>query len=199
MSIAEALITADEYCDMPDDGRRSELVRGRIIELPPPNFFHGKACGKISFYLMTWIFSRDLGHLVTNDTGIITERDPDTLRGADVAYYSYARLPKDSSPKKYPNVAPDLVVEVRSPSDRWREIHTKVAEYLNLGIPVVCVLDPEPQTARLYYPDQPDRTLGPDDEIPTFPNACPTSGSWFAVSSNGRRPRAEARARVVPE
>lgn len=168
MSIADALITADEYSDMPDDGRRTELVRGRIIELPPPNFFHGFVCVEIAAVLREWVRAHNLGRVVSNDSGIITQRNPDTLRGADVAYYSYARLPKDSTPRKYPNVAPELVVEVKSPSDRWRDIHSKVAEYLNLDVLVVCVLDPDTRTGRLYYPDQPDRTLGPDDEL-TFP------------------------------
>jgi Uma2 family endonuclease len=172
MSVAEALITADEYCDMPDDGRRTELVRGRIIELSRPTFLHGIACARMAFVIMTWLSQRDLGRVVTNDTGILTQRDPDTLRGADVAYYSYARLPKDTTPKKYPNVPPDLVVEVKSPTDRWSEILAKVAEYLDLGVPVVCLLNPETRSAILYSQDQEQRTLGPDDEL-TFPECLP--------------------------
>jgi len=172
MSIAEALITADEYCDLPDDGRRTELVRGRIIEVTRPGFHHGITCARMAFVLMSWIVDRNLGRVVSNDTGILTQRHPDTLRGADVAYYSFMRLPKESTPKKYPDVPPDLVIEVKSPTDRWREIHTKVAEYLNLGVPVVCVLDPDTQTARLYHADLPDQTFGPDDEL-TFPEALP--------------------------
>jgi Uma2 family endonuclease len=172
MATAEALMTAEEFGRMPDDGRRTELVRGRIVELPPTNFLHGLICCAISFSLRAWVGERHLGRVVTNDSGIVTRRDPDTLRGADVAYYSYARLPQDSTPKQYPDVAPELVVEVRSPSDRWRDIHAKVAEYLNLGVLVVCVIDPEPKSIHLYYPDQPNRTLGPDDEL-TFPDCLP--------------------------
>ena len=53
----------------------------------------------------------------------ITERDPDTLRGADFAFYSYTQVPKGSFPKRgYLKVPPDLVVEVRSPDDRWKNI-----------------------------------------------------------------------------
>ena len=172
MSIAEALMTVEGYADMPDDGRRTELVRGRIIELTRPNFVHGYICGQVSYLLNAWISGRDLGRIVTNDSGIVTQREPDTLRGADVAYYSFARLPKDSIPRPYPDVAPDLVVEVRSPNDRWRDLHAKVAEYLNIGVLVVCVLDPEPRAAHLYYPDHPNRTLGADDEL-TLPECLP--------------------------
>jgi Uma2 family endonuclease len=172
MATAEALMTVEEYAEMPDDGRRTELVRGRIIELTRPTFLHGYVCLEIASILRNWVKERGLGRVVGNDSGIVTERNPDTLRGADVAYYSYARLPKDRVPEKYPNVAPDIVIEVRSPSDRWRDIHAKVAEYLNMGVLVVCVLDPEPQSAHLYYPDQPNRTLGPNDEL-TFPECLP--------------------------
>ena len=172
MSIAEAVLTVDEYYDLPDDGRRTELVRGRIIPMPPPDFLHGYVSLEIGSVLRAWIKERNLGRAVSNDSGILTQHDPDTLRAADVAYYSFARLPKETTPKKYPDVPPDLVIEVKSPSDRWREIHTKVAEYLNLGVPVVCVLDPDTLTARLYYPDLPDQILGPDDEL-TFPECLP--------------------------
>ncbi len=172
MSVAEALITAEEYCDMPDDGRCTELVRGRIIELTRPTFLHGYVCVEMATALRAWVKARELGRVVSNDTGILTQRDPDTLRGADVAYYSFARLPKESTPRKYPDDAPELVIEVRSPSDRWRKIYAKVAEYLDLGVLVVCVLDPDTQSAHLYYSDHPARTLGPDDEL-TFPECLP--------------------------
>ena len=172
MSIAEALITAEEFAEMPDDGRSLELVEGRIIELPPPKARHGKICSQVARILGQHVRAQDLGTILINDAGIITRRDPDSVRGADVAYYSHARMPRGPAPDSYSEVAPELIFEVGSSSDRWRDVETKVAEYLNLGVPVVCVLDPEPQTARLYYPDQPDRTLGPDDEL-TFPECLP--------------------------
>ena len=172
MSVAEALLTVEDYSEMPDDGRRTELVRGRIVELSRPNFLHGFVCAKIAFALLTWLANRPLGWVISNDSGIITNRNPDTLRGADVAYYSFARLPQDSKPRKYPEVAPELVFEVRSPGDRWREIYAKVAEYLDLGVLVVCVLDPETRTAHLYDSDHPARVLGADDEL-TFPECLP--------------------------
>ena len=172
MASVETLITAEEFGRMPDDGRRTELVRGRVIELPPPRMRHGQVCGLVSFHLMTHARANDLGHVLINDTGVVTEHDPDTVRGADVAYFSFARLAKGRLPAEYPTVPPELVIEVRSPSDRWRDILAKVAEYLEAGVLVVCVLDPESRAAHLYYPDQPNRTLGPDDEL-TFPECLP--------------------------
>ncbi|MDB5352513.1 MAG: hypothetical protein JWN86_3760 [Planctomycetota bacterium] len=60
---------------------------------------------------------------------------------------------------------PELVIEVRSTSDRWRDIHEKVTESLKAGVTVVIVLDPEPQTAHVFGPDEPPRTLKADEEL----------------------------------
>ena len=106
-----------------------------------------------------------LGHVLSNDAGVITERGPDTVRGADVAFYSYARLPKGPLPSDYGPEVPELIVEVRSPGDRWRDVHEKVGEYLRVGVLVVVVLDPEPRTAHLFFADQPPRTLTADDDL----------------------------------
>ena len=172
MASVETPLAAEEFGRMPDDGRRTELVQGRIVELPPPKAVMGRSAFEFAFLLGDFVEDHDLGHIVINDAGIITERNPDTIRGADIAYYSYARLPRGPVPDSYSDVAPELVIEVRSPSDRWADIQEKVDEYLKAGVLIVCVLDPEPQTARLYYPDQPPRTLGPDDEL-TLPDVLP--------------------------
>jgi Uma2 family endonuclease len=165
MAIGEALITAEEFGQMPDDGRFTELVRGRIIELPQPNLRHGQVCMNVAFILGMFTRERDLGHVLINDTGVITHRDPDTVRGGDVMYVSYEKQPKGPMPNSYGEVPPDLIFEVRSPSDRWPDILVKVNEYIQAGVMVVCVLDPEPMQAHLFYPDQPSRVLGPDDEL----------------------------------
>jgi Uma2 family endonuclease len=171
-TVEEQLLTLEEYGQMPDDGRRTELVRGRIIELTRPTYLHGLICVEIIFALRAWLKDRELGRVISNDSGIITDRDPYTLRGADVAYYSYGRIPRGTHPSKYPDVPPEIVIEVRSPSDRWKDIHEKIAEYLAIGVSIVCVIDPDLQTAWLYYPDQPDRIVGPDGEL-TFPECLP--------------------------
>ena len=127
--------------------------------------------------LRRYLEDHDLGHVLSNDAGVITERDPDTVRGADVAFYSYTRLPKGPLPGNYGPEVPELVVEVRSPSDRWPKILAKVAEYLDAGVTVVVVLDDESRTAILYFSDRPSLTLKPDDEL-TVPEILP----GFAVA-----------------
>jgi Uma2 family endonuclease len=146
----EKILTAEQYLALPDDGRRTELVRGRIVEMPPPNFRPGVFCNRIGRLLGNFVEDRKLGWVINNDAGGITRREPDSVRGPDVAYFSYSRVPKDQPPEGHPSVAPELVFEVRSPSDRWSAITGKVAEYLTAGVLVVCVLDPETESVGIY-------------------------------------------------
>ncbi len=108
---------------------------------------------------------RHLGRVLCNDSGVITERNPDTVRGADVAFYSYSRLPQGKLPAGCGPEVPELVVEVCSEQDRWLEILDKVSEYLNAGVMAVIALDPEPQIAHVFSADNPPKTLKADEEL----------------------------------
>src|SRR5207244_1669587 len=134
MSIVQTLLTAEEFARLPDRGRPTELVRGRIVEMNVPFPRHGQVCGQTAYLLKDYLRTDDRGQVVTNDSGVITERDPDTVRGGDVCFYSYTRVPKGPLPQGYLSVVPDAVFEVRSPDDRWSKITAKVAEYLNAGV-----------------------------------------------------------------
>src|SRR5687768_17496546 len=165
MATALTLLTAEEFARLPEDGQRLELVRGVVVPMNMPRFRHGEVCSNIDFILNSYIRPRHLGRTTTNDSGVVVERDPDTVRGPDVAYFSYARLPKEIQVELYPPVAPDLAVEVKSPDDRWPEIHRKVGEYLTAGVTVVCVVDYEERTVSLFYADKPAKTLPESDDL----------------------------------
>ena len=165
MATAEALMTAEEFGQRPDPGYPEELVRGRIVGMPPPDRRHGFVCLKAGRIFGNFVDEHDLGRVMSNDSGVITERGPDTVRGADICYYSYARLPKGPLAPGYGPEVPELVVEVTSESDRWLEIHEKVAEYLGAGVLMVVVLDPKLQTAHVFGADGPPTTLGSEDEL----------------------------------
>jgi Uma2 family endonuclease len=171
-TVTETLLTAEQYAQLPDNGRPSELVRGRVVEMNPPFPRHGQICSTVTLVLGSFAREHNLGHIIGNDSAVLTERDPDTVRGADVAYYSYAKVPKGPVPRGYLAVMPDLVFEVLSPDDRWKKVQIKVAEYLEAGVPVVCVLDEEPPTVYLYSADRPVRILNADDEL-AFPDLLP--------------------------
>jgi Uma2 family endonuclease len=109
---------------------------------------------------------------VTNDSGVVTERDPDTVRGPDVAFYSFARVPPGPMPRnRYLEVVPEVAFEVRSPGDRWSEIQIKVGEFRKAGVSVVCVAD-DPTERVHVFDDEGNRILAGDDEL-TFPNLLP--------------------------
>jgi len=167
MATAEMLelMTAEEFGQRPDPGYPEELVQGRVVAMSVPDRRHGYVCGRADRIFGNFVDAHDIGRVICNDSGVITDRDPDTVRGADVAYYSYSRLPKGTLPTGYGPEVPELVVEVRSASDRWRVILEKVSEYLNAGVLVVIVLDPEHQIAHVFSSDDPPRTLGAEEEL----------------------------------
>jgi Uma2 family endonuclease len=161
-----ALLTAEEFAKRPDPGYPEELVKGRIVTKPPPGVRHGLICNRVGRILGNHAEEHDLGFVLNNDAGVITERGPDSVRGPDVSFYSYAKLPKEGpAPKGYNDLPPDLVIEVLSPDDRWPKVMVKVGEYLLAGVSAVIVLDPERRTLHLYEGDQPVRILGESDEL----------------------------------
>src|SRR5215475_1641950 len=109
--VAEDLLTAEEYLQLPDRGIPTELIRGRVVEMNVPAPRHGEICVNTVTLLHTHIRTNKLGRLVSNDGGIVTERGPDTVRGGDVAFYSYARIPPGPLPRGYLTVVPELVFE----------------------------------------------------------------------------------------
>ncbi len=159
------LFTAEQFGRRPDPGYHEELVQGRVMAKSVPDRRHGYVCGRADRILGNFVDSHDLGRVLSNDSGVIVERDPDTVRGADIAYYSYARLPKGPLPAGYGPEPPELVVEVRSENDRWREILEKVSEYLNSGVLLVVVLDPEPRAAHVFRAADPPKKLGSEEEL----------------------------------
>jgi Uma2 family endonuclease len=169
MATATALLTAEEYLLLPDNGQPTELVRGKVIPMNVPFPRHGEICVQTAYLLRRYLETHEIGRVVSNDSGVVTERNPDTVRGADVAYYSYARVPRGPLPRGYLPVPPELVFEVRSPTDRWSEIQIKVGEYLQAGVSVVCVLDEQTRTAHLFDANQPPRALSEDKDL-TFPD-----------------------------
>ncbi len=159
------LITAEQFLRMPDDGKLTELVRGRIAVETIPEPRHGYYCVLVVRVLSEYALKHKSGRGICNDSAIITERDPDTVRGADVAFYSFKRVAKGKLPKGYLPVPPEAVFEVRSPSERPGKLLTKVGEYLAVGVEVVCLIDPDAETITVYAGDQSPRVLRKGDML----------------------------------
>ena len=183
-TVTEKLMTADEFAQLPNppDGSKQELVRGVIVTMPPPGFRHGlrqgRAYGLLDHYARTTRRGR-----VTVESGLVTERDPDTVRGPDVAFWSAERLPLDREPEGYPDVAADLCIEVLSPNKRLRLIREKMREYFARGVRMVWIIDPEDRTIAIYRSLEEGRllhenaTLVVEDVLPGF--SCPVA-DFFA-------------------
>ena len=145
-------VTAEELFEAGDIGP-CELIRGEVVFMTPPGMEHGNFTGEINAQLRSYVHRRKLGKVVVGDVGFVLARDPDTVRGPDVAFIRRSRIPKSGLPKGYFEGAPDLAVEVVSPSDRWSEIEEKVREYIAAGARLVWVINPSTQTAHVYRVD----------------------------------------------
>lgn len=180
MATIERLLTAEEYAQLPENGVPTELVRGRIVEMNIPSSRHGWLCVRIAKLLAIYVDDHELGRVLGNDAGMITERDPDTVRGPDISFFSYARIPKGASLEGYAQVAPEVAFEVRSPRDHWPKILGRVSEFLNAGVLGVYVVDAKKEMVTEFdaESDPPGRTLTGDDEL-TFPE--PLAGLRIAV------------------
>jgi len=169
---ADRLLTAEEFFALPGDGPPAELVRGQVVMMNMPGFRHGRVCANITRLLGNFVDLHDLGHVLGNDSGVVTARSPDSVRGPDVAYFSYSRMPKGELPIGYPAVAPELVFEVLSPTDRWKDVLAKVSEFLQAGVLKVVVVDPARETIVVHDADQPASILVAGQSL-TLPDVLP--------------------------
>ncbi|HEV3438021.1 MAG TPA: Uma2 family endonuclease [Gemmata sp.] len=177
-TITKKLLTADEFAKLPNpiDGSKQELVHGEVITLPTPSFLHGVVVGNIGFALETYARQTKSGRVMIS-SGVITEHGPDTVRGPDVAFWSFKRLPADHVPVVYADEPADLCVEVISPSNTDEKMTRKVREYFASGVQLVWLVDPEERTVTVYR--QPgdgrvlwdDATITGEDVLPGF--TCP--------------------------
>ena len=176
-NVAPALMTAEELLNTSIPDKHVELVRGVLVVREPPGLRHGRVAVQFAVQLGGYVRAHDFGQVYV-EAGFKLARDPDTVRGPDVAFISRARLP-DPEPVGYPDLAPDLVVEIVSPGDRPGEVLAKVADWLSAGTRLVWVVDPERRLARIYRRDgteqivTADQALDGEDVVPGF--ACPLS------------------------
>ena len=138
------LMTAEELLLMPDDDVKRELVRGVLTEEMPPGDEHGALVAHIAWLFTSYCYENDYGQMRAGDSGFVLERGPDTVRGPDLAWVAPERL---AAPVRgYAELAPDLVVEVRSPNDSRRHMTERAMMWLSHGVRMAVVADPRPVT-----------------------------------------------------
>lgn len=178
------LITAEEFMTLDLGEGLHELVRGEIVDVPPPMPEHGVVCANIVGLLFQFGRESGYGYVLSNDSAVVTKRDPDTVRGADVCFYSHARWARELVGAKLPPVVPDVVVEVYSPGNRPGETQVKVSEYLFAGVPLVLLVYPKTRQVGVYRPDEPFPTVLEESDtlenLPELPGFSLRVGEFFA-------------------
>jgi len=159
------LLTADDFFRIYSGKEGNyELVKGKVIETPLPGWVHGATAVNMAIALVTFVRQHDLGRVVV-ETGYRLERQPDTVRGPDVSFVTRERLPQGGLPRAFFMGAPDLAVEIVSPSDSAGDLETKVAEYLVSGTRSVWVVYPDSRRVQVHHPGGAAQTYGEDSTI----------------------------------
>jgi Uma2 family endonuclease len=142
------LITGEEFWRMGNLGP-SELIEGRIVMGEATGDAHGVFESGLGAALTQFVRQRKLGWVMVGEVGIYTRRNPDWVRGADIIFVSRQRLP-DGPTGKFLEVAPELIVEIMSPNDRWQEVRDKLEEYFALGVARVWIVEPSNRAVLVY-------------------------------------------------
>jgi Uma2 family endonuclease len=165
-------MTAEELMRLPDDGNFYELDEGRLVSMPPSAYRSSRVASRVHVRLGSFVEQRDLGAVAGEQGGVLLGRGPDIVRAPDVSFIRKERV-IDTGRGYFPG-APDLVVEVLSPSDRYAAIARKMSQYLAAGTRLGWVLDPESRTAAVHRPGREveelpeDGVLDGGDVVPGF-------------------------------
>jgi len=161
-------MTAEEFyqwANHPDNrDKYCELERGEIVEMSRPGRIHGLVCANVVWVLGGFVRQRKKGYVCSNDTGVIVERDPDTVRGPDVMLFEDAARIEDVG-EKYGEKPPLLAVEVLSPNDTSGKLIQRVKEQKRFGTPLIWVLDPDARNVTIYQPGKEEKVVAENEEL----------------------------------
>ena len=175
----QELLTADDLLRLYSQGVRGELIRGVLCKTMSVGQEHGEIVLNLGARLWIIVNAQKLGRLVASDSGVWLERDPDTVREPDIAFFSAEKVPPGVRVTGYSETVPDLVVEVHSPSDSMREVHDKARMWLSYGVRLVWVVHPDTRTIDVHHQEHRVSTLTETDALdgadvlPGF--SCPVS------------------------
>jgi len=164
-----SLLTAEEFAAK-HGGDYVELIDGVVEPIRPAGFRNGVICANVVGAFGGCVGDKNTWLACSNDTFVLTRRNPDRVRGADFVLWR-----RELVPRPYPDlvaVPPGLVVEVRRPFDTIADMLRKAAEYLEAGVRVVLVLDPPTESAAVFRPDELPQRLHNGDEL-TLPDVLP--------------------------
>ncbi|MDR7556480.1 MAG: Uma2 family endonuclease [Armatimonadota bacterium] len=159
--------TAEDLWRRGETDGRLELVDGEVVEMPPVGGVHGKVVGRLHRRLAEYMEERGSGEVVVGEVGFILALpyDPERVRAPDIAFIAAERLPDGRLPAGFVQGAPDLAVEVLSPSDSPIDVQQRVRDWLEGGARLVWVVTPQAATATVYRADGSARLLREGDTL----------------------------------
>jgi Uma2 family endonuclease len=168
--------TIDDLLQCPKDGRKYELVDGKIV-VSPTGFRHGTVVARIVHLIATFLDANPIGEVCADDLGVHFPNG--NLRSPDVTFVRNDKVPTGKAAEGFLKSMPDLAVEVLSPHDSLKQVGEKIGEFLDSGVPLVWLVDPELKTVTLYRSlSQTEQLTSADvidagDILPGF--SCPVS------------------------
>ncbi len=156
MVLEKQFISAEDFLGIVEqsdyDSRKVELVEGEIVDMPLPNPIHAAILATMSAELFTYVRENESGRVLVSDAPFVLNRDAegrDTLRGLDIAYISAERLP-GKLPRSPLHVAPDLAVEIISPSNKAEDIEKLIEQLLDAGTTLIWIVYPDLQRIAVH-------------------------------------------------
>jgi Uma2 family endonuclease len=157
------LLSIDEFLKLPSSECLRELVRGRVIESKLPTALHGYVCSRIHRLLAPLLDESDF--VMTLRCGVVTHRQPDSVRGPDLLVYPRQKLLRELKNPGYPEVTPVMACEVIDRDERWLDVMEKGIEYLHAGVGVVCLVDPLHSTVVVLRDHKPPQRYSAKEEL----------------------------------
>lgn len=152
-TVATKPMTAAEFYDFvhrPENRDRVfELERGEVVEKSLPGKLHGFDCANSTGILSNFTFARGKGYVCSNDTGIVVEKNPDTVRGPDIMVFEDVISFEDLE-EKWGRTPPRLSIEVLSPNDNPGKLNRRIREQIQFGVALIWVIDPGLRTVTVY-------------------------------------------------
>ena len=158
-------MTAEELFVVSSDDCKYELIAGTLVRMSPTGATHGAVSARVAWLLVEYVEAHRLGVVCGAETGFILRRHPDTVRAPDVSFVSKDRVAAAGQPESYWPLAPDLAVEVLSPSDRRADVQAKLEDYFRAGSRLVWVIDPSARTVVVHRSPSDSTRLTEADEL----------------------------------
>jgi Uma2 family endonuclease len=158
------LLTVGDVEESPPEGEW-ELIDGELCEVTLASYRSSKIASRISRILGVIVDAHNLGDMTGADGGYVPFPDRNTILAPDTAFVRKDRIPAEHESARFPRLAPDLAIEVLSPSDRASEVVAKLEMYQEAGIPLIWLVDPEKKTNTVIASGKPTQVLGMGDTI----------------------------------